>query len=553
MVTYTWSDRNEHGLLDAQYEKQEQRGEMSASLQEHDVLQDTVEMTNVIDRLPTELLIKILLEVLPSEVSPSSSGLDPEEWPKERSFQFYTRLYTCLRVSKYWRDVIEQHGPFWTIVDYRFPDAIWTAALTRSQACPLAVYMRKEQSLRLRGDILDSSDFVATAGQHSYRWHTAALEIQWGQDLVILNELEMPSLSSLWLDMKALTDWTVDLHLSELRAPQVKHVYLAYARLTLPIFSGLHSLRLTSASFPSMASLASALRNSPDLQLLKLLWPEFDSHEVSKPTHLPAVKLDRLSSLKLYGRGRDISRLLDIIQTPNLRKSVVFTSCDPDTHSQTIESLCSRGERSVTIQTLLFQTGQLTIDIDGDTSVNILVGPEDDSDGDEDAGGNTLRMMFYYISARKLLIEWVIPVLRPLAFDVSVKVKARACFGDLSARETLEVFRSIHGVEVLELGDNLDEVLPELSHPRDEDGVLIWTCPRLHTLLLEGCEYTDSAHILCLIEARGQKTDVDADVGERDDNRPVLLRDLRVSANSRICSETWERITAILGDGATWT
>lgn len=153
-------------------------------------------------------------------------------------------------------------------------------------------------------------------------WHAATLEIWRMMDLAIINESDMPNLTSLCLNF--MQPWTtVTLHFFERQVPQLRNLCLTSGKLeeeelTLP---GLVSLTLNTVSLPSLQSLLSALRNIPGLESLVLPWSGLGSSRVSEPTILSAVKLDRLSSLRLYGVGPHLLYLLKTLDTPGSETS----------------------------------------------------------------------------------------------------------------------------------------------------------------------------------------------------------------------------------------
>ncbi|KAG9035217.1 hypothetical protein FRB95_011660 [Tulasnella sp. JGI-2019a] len=196
---------------------------------------DQTHLSSSIRMLPTELLIQVLYWLLPRE--------DESYWYLNDSpTEYFSALSIYMRVSKHWEMVIKNTEEFWTIVDCRFPDTLWKAALARSQVQPLAVLL-SPHGTDLASHNLDHRDCVVQTFRHIHRWSAAELWLQRSEDVMLINKLEASTLLRLRIYF---VDPTLGnrphLQITRFKMPILQHLFLSYISLDSSHLSQLSSL-----------------------------------------------------------------------------------------------------------------------------------------------------------------------------------------------------------------------------------------------------------------------------------------------------------------------
>ncbi|KAG9004459.1 hypothetical protein FRB94_002330 [Tulasnella sp. JGI-2019a] len=490
-----------------------------------------------ISLLPTELLIRAVDWALPRG--------DKFAWCRnDNPKEYFTTLYRCMQVSKHWENVIRNVELFWAIVDSRSPESAWKRLLARSLSQPLAIMYDEYSRLR-------NSDFIFHTFHRIHRWSSAELWLQQPGDVALFNSSKASTLRRLRIYFRGPGSSLPNVRISQSNTPLLQHLFLSYVTLDSSGLSQLLSLKLVEVQLPSMVQFLSALRNNPGLYSLFLCTCHFDGGTDSDTEGVTPVFLERLVSLGLYDLDPDAARAMTALYTPNCPRYRFHYDDGNEGGAELVQSFISGKEKAVLLQALLSKHRQLEISMNT-FSWEIRVraeGDNDDNQMEDSRAGWVLKAGG--LSARQVLIDWLIPIMNSISTYVSATLQAKLTFNDLSEDETLELLGSLHGLEVMELDAQVEPIhliMDGLSHPTiRDDGARTWLCPRLHTIRLKNIQYSSPEILLGLVENRSK-----AEEGEPSDDWPTRLVHLEVLGSSPMDDPTWLQITSILGDAALW-
>lgn len=126
--------------------------------------------------------------------------------------------------------------------------------------------------------------------------------------------------------------------------------------------------------------------------------------------------------------------------------------------------------------------------------------------------------------------------------------------GDMSLPDLAALLSQLPSVESLRFDGDIgaiDIILDTLSRPLEsKNGRVDWPCPRLHTLRLIDCKYSDSILLLRLVQRRSAATSRIASIP--DATSLVPLRALMVGGRSEMVQWTYDALVDILGEAMRW-
>lgn len=280
-----------------------------------------------IHRLPSEIIISILLFAVPSEAwCRRNNGMETC-----RSYESDVKqLKSLMEVCWYWRTVIDSAPYFWTVMMQMDGEAASSHKLRKSAGLPLDIYADDYDSI---GEGWKIGEFISSMGQERHRWRT--IEIVAREEdvnsLVELLEQGAPMLEAIWLENAGYR------HQSPFTPPKLPKLTLMNLervdlRITprMPCVS-LERLRLSTITIPTQQVLADILQGCPNLLLLDLVdieCPATYSHVKGGPITLERLEFLRLSIPDLDdGQRTGDLEFFPTLHTPSLRK--LCFDCDP--------------------------------------------------------------------------------------------------------------------------------------------------------------------------------------------------------------------------------
>ncbi|KAG8983955.1 hypothetical protein FRB93_006867 [Tulasnella sp. JGI-2019a] len=298
--------------------------------------------------LPIELLIQVVY------------------WSLPRDDEFYWFLHD--NPVEYFSTLNRNSEKLWAIVDPRFPDAVWTAALTRSQVQPLAVLLSSG------ADLVRYSDFVIRIFSHIHRWSAAELTLQRPEDVTLFNTVEASTLLRLRISFDGPNkEARPQLHISQHTTPRLRHLSLLYLGLDPSQLSQLTSLTLINVQLPSVDQVLTALRNNPGLHVLRLTECDFVNEAIPKPEATPPIRLERL---RLDGFHLRAPAILDALYTPNCSNYSFLHDIERPGAEELVQSFISGKERATLLHNYLSKHRHLEIHIEEEDNWEITVGAE---------------------------------------------------------------------------------------------------------------------------------------------------------------------------------
>ncbi|KAG8915538.1 hypothetical protein FRC01_003624 [Tulasnella sp. 417] len=261
-----------------------------------------------IHQLPPELLY-IIIETAYTQVS-------------------YKLLFTLRSVCKHWMEIIDSMPQLWAHIASHQNANLLSTILQKSTTQPLDVWCREGEGYHL-GDGPTFEERVAVFLEHvgpsAARWgslhYLAPANAQHEQIL----GLSFHNLETLVADIRGTAvDYT-----GRFNAPSIGNLDVSGLSLNWSSLSGLRSLQLGGCvPSPTINELYLLLTSSPDLELLKIKMdrssPTGQTTDLST-THSARIHLPRLRTLLITQVPFvSYSRLLDLVEAPNLSRFMVF-------------------------------------------------------------------------------------------------------------------------------------------------------------------------------------------------------------------------------------
>ncbi|KAG8919733.1 hypothetical protein FRC00_010979 [Tulasnella sp. 408] len=265
-----------------------------------------------IARLPTELLVAILLVVLPNIDAVTDS---------QQCHEYMTHLYALRSVSKKWRGVIDGTPILWRLISSTLPLQVNATSVSRSLNAPLVViydmilpdeysFRYNNSSQELQSAISSARSFAEWADVVRHRWSSATFKLvssvapellakpapQLRSITIVLHGgslVEIPSINLLGGCTGKIRH--VKIERAGYQGPHIHHIQMFWPRGAFQGLKSLHFGYIRSASFTTRYILE-VLGASPELETL-VLKGNIVQRDQDDP-ELPQVVLSRLQTLQ---------------------------------------------------------------------------------------------------------------------------------------------------------------------------------------------------------------------------------------------------------------
>ncbi|KAG9044720.1 hypothetical protein FS837_007662 [Tulasnella sp. UAMH 9824] len=271
-----------------------------------------VDELGTIARLPTELLVAILLLILPDIHAVSDN---------QQCHEYMTHLYALRSVSKKWRGVIDGTPILWRLISSTLPPQVNATSVSRSLDTPLVViydmilpdefrFLYRNSSQDQQSAISSARSFAEWADVVRHRWSSATFKLvssvvpellakpapQLRSIAIMLHGgslVEIPSINLLGGHTEKIRH--VKIERTGIQAFNFHHIPMFWPSGAFQGLKSLHFGSIRSASFTARY-LLEVLGASPELETLVLKENIFQRD--SNDADLPQVALSRLKTLQ---------------------------------------------------------------------------------------------------------------------------------------------------------------------------------------------------------------------------------------------------------------
>ncbi|KAG8861490.1 hypothetical protein FRB96_002939 [Tulasnella sp. 330] len=481
-------------------------------------------LSQIIHRLPTELLILIFREVV--------HVAENELFTRKKS-DGLMKLRCIAGVSSRWKGIVKGSPGLWKVVDGRDAPRSWSRVLSLSKGAPIMVSLPPAPHFDVK--------FWEAISEAVVRWQSARLWLTSDTDLSPLGMYDAPVLTRIDLARSGDNSKAVDLFRGV--APRLQDLKLTKTSLLnwdSPFLSSARlralSLNRIDSSGPSVQQIAHTLCSCNALEELSL-WMISYKHEAaaSPPTQARVISLPNLRDLTVYPVTSEfVNRILQLLNTPNCSKITLGSTIDvPITPcAEYISPLLKAALAAAARISLTFDSWGCRIEVH---YLKVIT----------ERPSFSARVL---AESTELATDWALGAFgRTLArLTTSITLEGLPPF---SLQYFLTLLRRLPSIQTLRLrGGHVCAVLDLLGAAR-ESPADSWVCPKLENLYFEHCSYCRADDIWNLVDARERaaRTGMWLEIAGIKKVMPTKLKILDISHWSKMDGETFRKIEGKLG------